>query len=113
MGNFKCENFEKKNLPPISLSNNSLWQIFKVSVSGTSLRIKFLNRYGTSLLKIQKAIISDSKSQGTSQIDINTIKPITFSGKEKINIEEEEEIYSDIIEYNLKALSELYLFILE
>lgn len=97
----------KKNLPQISLSNNSLRQIFRISIPGNNIRIKFSNRYGRSILKIQKAIISDSKSQGTSEININEIQVITFLGKEKINIDAGEEVYSDKINYSLKALSEI------
>ena len=96
----------KKNLPQISLSNNSLRQIFRISIPGNNIRIKFSNRYGRSILKIQKAIISDSKSQGTSEININEIQLITFLGKEKINIDAGEEVYSDKINYSLKALSD-------
>ena len=97
----------KKNLPQISLSNNSLRQIFRVSIPGFNIRIKFSNKYGTSILKIQKAIISDSKSQGTSEINIYEAETITFLGKEKITIDPGEEIYSDKINYSLKALSEI------
>ena len=97
----------KKNLPEITLSNNSLRQIVRVSISGESIRIKFSNKYGESILKIQKSTISNSKSQGTSEIYTNSTKIITFSGKEKINIAAGEEIYSDTINYSLKALSEI------
>ena len=97
----------KKNLPPITLSNNSIRQIVRVSIGGTQIRIKFSNIVGTSILKIQKAIISDVKSQGSSEINIDTTKTITFSGKEKININAGQEIYSDTLEYTLKALSEV------
>ena len=96
-----------KNLPPINLSDNSLRQIFRVSTSGEYIRVKFSNRYGKTILKIRKVIISDSVSQGTSEINFDTIKVLTFNGKEKINIEPGSEIYSDTIEYNLKALSEV------
>ena len=96
-----------KNFPPINLSDNSLRQIFRVSTSGEYLRVKFSNRYGNTILKIRKVTISVSVSQGTSEIDIQTIKVLTFSGKDKINIEPGSEIYSDTIEYNLKALSEV------
>ena len=96
-----------KNLPPINLSDNSLRQIFRVSTSGEYIRVKFSNRYGKTILKIRKVIISDSVSQETSEINFDTIKVLTFNGKEKINIEPGSEIYSDTIEYNLKALSEV------
>ena len=97
----------KKNLPSITLSNNSLRQIFRVSIKGNNIRIKFSNKYGKSILKIQKAIISYSKSQGTSEIIPDTIKSILFSGKEKETINAGEEIYSDILDYSLKPLSEV------
>ena len=96
-----------KNFPPIELSNNSLRQIFRVSTSGEKIRVKFTNKYGQSNLEIKKVIISESLSQGTSEINPITIKYLTFNNQESKNIEAGEEIYSDVIEYNIKALSEI------
>ena len=95
------------NLPPISFSYNSIRQIFHISASGESVRIKFTNIYGTSDLQILSANIADSVSQGSGEIDLNTLIPLTFQGKESIIIPPGEEIYSDTFTYNLKALSEV------
>ena len=95
------------NLPPISFSYNSIRQIFHISASGESVRIKFTNIYGTSDLQILSANIADSVSQGSGEIDLNTLIPLTFQGKESLIIPPGEEIYSDTFTYNLKALSEV------
>ena len=96
-----------KNLPPISFSYNSIRQIFHISASGENVRIKFTNIYGTSDLEILSANIADSVSQGSGEIDLDTLTPLTFQGKESITIPPGEEIYSDTFSYNLKALSEV------
>ena len=97
----------KKNLLPITLSNISLRRVFRASISGIVIRIKFSNIVRATILKIQKAIISDLKAKGSSENGPSTSKTITFSGKEKININAGEDIYSDILKYSLKAFSEV------
>ena len=95
------------NLPKISLSNNSIRQIVHISASGQKIRIKFTNQFGTSNLQILSANIADSVSQASGEIDLNTLTPITFEGKEKVEIPPGKEIYSDSFSYNLKSLSEV------
>ena len=98
---------QTKNLPPISFSYNSIREIVHISTSGENIRIKFTNKFGTSNLEILAANIADSVSQGSGEIDLKTLTPITFNGKENITISPGEEIYSDTFSYNLKSLSEV------
>ena len=97
----------KDSYPPINLSNNSLRQIFKISMGGEKFRIKISNKYGNDSLEIKSISIAKSHSQGTGQIELNTIKKLTFNNNESISIHKGEETYSDIFNYNLPSESEI------
>ena len=98
---------QTKNLPPIQFTNNSIREIVHISASGENIRIKFTNKYGSSNLEILSANIADSISEGSGEIDLDTLTPLTFQGKESIIIPPGEEIYSDTFPYHLKALSQV------
>ena len=93
--------------PKVNLSNNSLRQIVHVSASGNNIRLKLSNKEGKTNLEIKEINIADSKSQGSGEIDTNTIAYLTFKGEKEIIIPPEQEIYTDTISYNLKPLSEI------
>lgn len=98
---------EANNLPPMSLSNNSIRQIVHVSVSSSIIRLKFSNRLGDSNLELKAVSIADSASQGSGEIILSTLTPVTFEGKENVIIPAATEIYSDPIKYDLKDQSEV------
>ena len=98
---------ENNNLPPISLSNNSIRQIVHVSVGGSTIRLKFSNRLGESELELKAVSLADSASQGSGEIVLNTLTQVTFNGEESVSIPPESEIYSDPFEYPLKEQSEV------
>lgn len=98
---------ETNNLPPISLSNNSIRQIVHVSVSSPTIRLRFSNRLGESNLEIKAVTIADSASQGSGEINILTLTKVTFDREESVVIPPEKEIYSDPFYYPLKVQSEV------
>lgn len=98
---------QKDSKPSIDLSNNSLRQIFKISIGGEKFRIKISNKYGNDSLEINAISIALSHSQGTGQIKLNTIKQLTFNKKEGIILSKGKEIYTDIFDYNLNSCSEI------
>jgi lysophospholipase L1-like esterase len=93
--------------PPIDLSNNSLRQIFKISIGGKRFRIKITNKYGNDSLEIKSISIASINSQGAGQIELNTLKKITFGNNGSISISKGEEINTDIIDYHLPSSSEV------
>ena len=93
--------------PPIELSNNSIRQIIHISAPGQSIRLKLSNKIGKTNLEIKEITIADSISQGTGEINTDTLTPLTFNKNNNITIPPGEEAYSDTINYNLKALSEV------
>ena len=88
-----------------NLNNHSIRQIIRISASGEKIRLKISNKSGESKLEIKKICIADLIS--TSQIDTNTIKYLSFNGKNSVIIPKGEEIYSDTIMYNLKPISDV------
>ena len=93
--------------PKLKLSKNSIRQIVHISASGSNLRVKLSNRIGKSDLEIKEITVADSISQGTGDIDPKTLTQLTFDGKKSTKIAAGKEIYTDVIPYNLKSLSEI------
>ena len=93
--------------PKLKLSKNSIRQIVHISASGSNLRVKLSNRIGKSDLEIKEITVADSISQGTGDIDPKTLAQLTFDGKKSTKIGAGKEIYTDVIPYNLKSLSEI------
>ena len=98
---------ESNNLPPISLSNNSIRQIVHISISSPTIRLRFSNRLGESDLEIKGVTIANSVSQGSGEVDTLTLTTVTFEGKEEVAIPAKTEIYSDPFYYPLKVQSEV------
>ena len=72
------------------------------TASGEKFRIKLSNYYGDEPLKIKS--ITAARSKGESQIDINSLKYITFNdGSPDVVVPEGEEIYSDPVALPVKA----------
>ena len=93
--------------PQMELSNNSIRQIIHVSASGEKIRLKLSNIKGKENLEIKEVTIADSSSQGTGEINIDTLKSLSFNGEKSTIISPGKEMYSDIISYSLKPLSEI------
>ena len=91
--------------PPFEFEGNSFRQIVRISASGEKLRIKLSNIFGNRNLEIKGVSVANIISN--SEIDNNSMKILTFNGKESIIIEKRREIYSDTIIYPLKSLSYL------
>lgn len=97
----------KYSSPSIDLSNNSLRQIVKISIGGEKFRIKISNKHGIDSLEIKSISLAKSLSQGSGEIDLSTLKKLTFNNNEFTSIPKGEAIYTDIFDYNLPACSEV------
>jgi lysophospholipase L1-like esterase len=99
---------EPGNLPPALLANNTLRQFVHVTLGGKQVRVHFSNAYGSSPVVIQSAHVAlASGSLGTGNIDPATDKALTFHGKPSVNIPVGETVFSDPLDYDLPALSNL------
>ena len=96
---------ERRNNPPVPLTNNTLRQVIHVTLGGNKLRVQFSNAYGISPVTINAAHIAVSK--GASAIDPATDKALTFEGEPSITIPAGQEIYADAIDFKVAPLTNL------
>lgn len=76
------------------------------SASGEKFRIKLSNYYGNEPLKINS--ITAARSKGESEIDVNSLKYITFNdGSPDVVVPEGEEIYSDPVSFPVRAQEDI------
>jgi len=98
---------DQNNMPPVDLSNNTLRQIIHISNSAEVIKVKFSNRVGKEALTIKEVHIANPVKQGSSKIDLSTETCLTFNGNREVTIPAGQEVYSDLVKYNLKNLQEL------
>lgn len=99
---------EPNNLPPAPLANSTLRQFVRPSIGGKHLRVRFSNNYGTDSVTINAARIAlapSPASAGNGDIIAATDTGLTFRGAPGIVIPRGEAVYSDPIEFNLPALT--------
>lgn len=77
---------------------------FTNNVSGTKVKLRFANRYGNQELVFERVVIGQIKP-GKQQID--EIKKVTYQGQERIQIPVGQEFYSDELEWNIEANTEI------
>ena len=84
--NYFCSTWSNsENLIPkdsstsIDLSNDSLLQIVKIYIGGEKFRIKISSKHGIDSLEIKSISLTKFHSQVSVQIDLNSIKNLTFN----------------------------------
>jgi len=97
------------NAPPVSLSNTVIRQIAHVSLGGSQIRVQFSNLHSNGSLEIKSAHIAvcGSSSVADSTIDMSTDKALAFSGMANVTLAQGKEVWSDPIDFNLAAASNL------
>lgn len=98
---------EPFNMPEVPLSDCSVRQIIKTSISGNKLKVRFSNRCGDSNLTLKEVHIAKSAGQGTGKILTATDTNLLFNGQKEIEIAAGQEIYSDLTDFTFDALQEL------
>ncbi|HEY9060603.1 MAG TPA: GDSL-type esterase/lipase family protein [Pseudobacteroides sp.] len=97
---------EQNNMPPSpGLSNNTLRQVFRVSIGGNQVRFKFSNQYGNSPLVMNSVHLA--VSAGSDSIKSDTDKVIKFSGKEAVTIPAGQTVTSDPLDFDLPKLTNM------
>jgi lysophospholipase L1-like esterase len=92
---------EPGNNPPApGLSNNTLRQVVRVSISGDSLRMRFSNEFSTSPVTFYAAHIAVSTGGGT--IDSSTDHVLYFDGKTEVTIIPGTAVTSDPLPFALQ-----------
>src|SRR5881392_2443942 len=97
---------EPRNMPPApGLEGSTLRQVIHISVGGPTVRVHFSNTFGTGPLTITSAHIA--RSRGRSAIDLTSDRPLTFAGAHSVRIAPGAMAISDLLEYDVPALSDL------
>jgi lysophospholipase L1-like esterase len=108
VGTWACapQTTEQANLPPSpGLSGNTLRQMIHVSIGGTQLRLRLSNEYGTSPVTMSSVHVAVSKGGGA--IDTATDKALSFGGTPALTLAAGKAAFSDPLDFNLAALSDL------
>ena len=101
---------EPGNLPPALLADSTLRQFVHVTIGGNHLRVRFSNAYGTdsvTMNSVHVALAAGTGSAGSGNINTATDKALTFHGAPSAVIPAGEAIWSDPLDYNLPALTNL------
>ena len=101
---------EPRNLPPAPLANRTLRQFVYVTIGGKHLRVRFSNAYGTSPVVINAAhvaLAAGAGSGGHGDINTATDTALTFHDMPSVTIPPGETVFSDPLDFNLPALTNL------
>lgn len=91
--------------PSPGFADSTLRQIVHVSVGGAKIRVRFSNEFGRTALTIASAHVAKAAEGGT--IHTETDRPLTFAGQPSVTIPSGALMYSDPLEFQLPALSDL------
>jgi lysophospholipase L1-like esterase len=98
---------DPKDMLQPELKNLTLRQLVRLSIGGSSVRIRLSNAFGMSPLTISGMNIARALSPGSSRIDSSTNRSVTFEGRRSVTIPAGAEYLSDPIEMRVPALSTL------
>lgn len=90
---------------PVSLNNETLRNVVRISAGGQRIRLRLTNEYGAAQLKIGAASVSLADASGA--IVANTMRKVTFAGKSSAVIAAGAPLLSDPIYLPVKPLSTL------
>jgi lysophospholipase L1-like esterase len=98
---------EVGNLPPNppGLTNNTLRQIFQVSIGGSRIRLKFSNEYGSTPVTFQA--VRCAQPVTTHTVNLATDKAVTFNGSASVTLAAAQSVWSDPIDFTLAPLSKV------
>lgn len=94
-------------LPPESLRDATIRQIFHLSAGGPSLRVHLSNAFGITPLHLTSVHIARPLSPASSSIDPATDRALTFSGAPDVTIPPGAEYVSDPIDYPVSPLADV------
>ena len=94
-------------LPPESLRDATIREIFHLSAGGPSLRVHLSNAFGITPLHLTSVHIARPLSPASSSIDPATDRALTFSGAPDVTIPPGAEYVSDPIDYPVSPLADV------
>ena len=85
--------------PSLGLTNNSLRQVVRVSIGGSTLRVRFSNEFSPTPVTMNSVYIAESK--GGSAVNLSTTKELTFNGNPQVTMKEGTTVNSDPLAFKL------------
>ncbi|MCM3588261.1 SGNH/GDSL hydrolase family protein [Mesobacillus maritimus] len=80
--------------------NQTVRMIVHPNATGSMVRIRFSNVFGTQPLTFEKVTVADTKTE--AEVIPGTVQNVTFSGNEEVTIPAGEELFSDPVEFEVK-----------
>jgi lysophospholipase L1-like esterase len=94
------QQMRSNDMPPSpGLTNNSLRQVVRVSIGGSTIRLRFSNEFSPSAVTMKSVQIA--VSVGGSTINVSTNKELKFNGKPEVTMEAGNTVTSDPIAFKL------------
>ena len=97
----------QNSLSPADIHDATLRQIIHLSIGGTTIRLRFSNRFGASALHLTSVHVARPLSPASSKILPETDTVIRFSGAAEVTIPPGGEYLSDPIAFPVAPLSDL------
>jgi lysophospholipase L1-like esterase len=98
-------NPEPARAPAVTLNNQTIRQVVRVSLGGNQVRIRLSNEYGDSPLRIGSAHVALAAEAGA--IQLGSDRTLTFGGASDITIPEHAFVVSDPVELKVPSLGQL------
>jgi lysophospholipase L1-like esterase len=92
-------------LPPADMQDATLRQVVRLSVGGSSMRVRFSNAFGTQALVIDAAHIARSADKASARIVPGTDRVLTFDGRPTVSIPPGADYLSDPVALDAPALT--------
>lgn len=103
VGTWACAQMlvEPNNMPPApGLSENTLRQVIRVSIGGKHMRLRFSNIFSDQPTVLKS--VSVANVVNAPGIDSKTQKELRFNGNSGITINPEQEVFSDVFDFELQ-----------
>jgi lysophospholipase L1-like esterase len=91
--------------PPVSLDNQTVRQVVRISAGGDRVRLRLTNEYGAKPLRVGAATVSLLDAQG--QVVAGSQRPVRFAGQTGTIIPAASPLVSDAVDLEVPALSRL------
>lgn len=88
-------------------TNQTIRMTIRTSIGGDALRIRLSNNFGTQALVIGRATVAKPVANDSPQIDMRSLRELTFSGTQSVTIPKGGQIYSDPVNMAVGQLQEL------
>lgn len=94
-------------LPATALEGATLRQVVRASLGGKRLRLRISNVFGDQPLTVGGASIARSTHGDSSEIDADTLQPVTFSAMPSVTIPAGAYVVSDPVDFPIRAVDQL------